>query len=96
MMELYLAVAVLVSAVGAFAFLVVHKKSGANTFFYLCICSILIFIGSGAAAMGSLSPGLIAYTIPLVDISLALFGVSMAVASGWLAYTFRLAGERID
>lgn len=46
--------------------------------------------------MGSLSPGLIAYTRPLVDISLALFGVSMAVASGWLAYTFRLAGERID
>ena len=46
--------------------------------------------------MGSISPGLIAYTSPIVDISLALFGVSMAVASGWLTYTFRLAGERID
>ena len=96
MMELYLAVAVLASAAGALAFLAVHKKSGANTFFYMCICSILVFISSAAAMIGSLSPELIAYTSPLVDISLALFGVSMAVASGWLTYTFKLAGERID
>ncbi|HEY3422960.1 MAG TPA: hypothetical protein VGK13_07340 [Methanocellaceae archaeon] len=96
MTELYMLIAVLASAAGALAFLLVHKKSGTGTFFYLCLCSTLVFISTCAAAIGSLSPALIAYAGPLVDISIALFGVSMAAASGWLAYTFKLAGERFD
>ena len=95
-MELYLAAAVLASAVGALAFLQVHKKSGSGTFFYLCLGSALIFISAGAATMGSLSPALFPYTSPLVDVSITAFGISMAVASGWLTYTFKLAGERVD
>jgi hypothetical protein len=95
-MELYIAAAVLTSAAGALAFLQVHKRSRSGTFFYLCICSILVFISASAAAIGGLSPALIAYTSPIIDISIAVFGVSMAVASGWLAYTFKMAGERVD
>jgi len=95
-MELYMAVAVFTSAAGALAFLMAHKSSRSGTFFYLCVCSILIFISTSAAATGSLSPALAAYTSPLIDISLAVFGITMAVASGWLVYTFKLAGERID
>jgi hypothetical protein len=95
-MELYMVGAVLASATGALAFLMVHKKSGSGTFFYLLICSIVVFIGSGAAAIGGISPALIIYTSPLVDISLALFGISMAVACGWLVYSLKLAGERFD
>ncbi len=95
-MELYMVDAVLASAAGALAFLQVHKRSGSGTFFYLYLCSTLVFISASAATIGSLSPALIAYTGPLIDISIAVFGISMAVVSGWLVYTFKLAGERID
>jgi hypothetical protein len=87
---------VLASAAGLIAFIQVHKKSGSGTFFYLCVCSVLIFISAIAATIGSLNPALFAYTRPLVDISIAAFGISMAVASGWLIHTFKLAGERVD
>ncbi len=95
-MKLYVVAAVLASAAGALAFIRVYKRSGPGTFFYFCLCSILIFISASAAVIGSLSPASIAYMSPLVDISIAAFGISMAVASGWLAYSFRLAGERLD
>jgi hypothetical protein len=96
MMQLYMAAAVLASAAGTLAFIRVHKMSGSRTFFYLCLCSILVFISSSAATIGSLSPVLFAYTSPIVDISIAAFGISLAIASGWLTYTFKLAGERVD
>lgn len=95
-MEFFLAAGVLISVIGAMAFLLVYKKSGSGTFLYLCICSILVLISSGAAMVGSISPALVSYTGPLVDMSLGLFGFSMAVASCWLVYTFKLAGERYD
>lgn len=95
-MKSYVVAAVLASAASALAFIRVYKRSGTGTFFYFCICSILLFISASAAAIGGLSPASIVYTIPLADISIAAFGVSMAVASGSLAYSFRLAGERFD
>ena len=95
-MELYTAATLLASAVGLLAFLQVHKRSGSGTFFYLCLCSILIFISASAATTGSLSPALFAYMSPLIDISIAAFGIFMAVASGRLIHTFKLAGERVD
>lgn len=95
-MKLYIATAVLASATGALAFIRVYKRSGSGTLFCLCLCSIFIFIGASAAAISSLSPMLTAYASPLMDVSILFLGVSMAAASGWLAYTFKLAGERFD
>ncbi len=95
-MKLYLIAAVLTSATGALAFILVNKSSRSGIFFYLCLCSILLFISASAAAISSFSPVLIAYTSPLIDISIVFFGISLAVASGWLAYSFKLAGEHVD
>ena len=72
-MKLYLVAAVLASAAGALAFILVNKSSRSGTFFYLCLCSILLFISASAAAISSLSPVLIAYTSPIIDVSIVIF-----------------------
>jgi hypothetical protein len=86
-MEPIAIVIVLSSAVGSLAFRHVYKITQVGTFLYLYAALISLLVAACAYAI-SLSP--------MMDIGIAASGISMAVASGWLAYTFRLAGERVD
>ncbi len=77
----------LVSICGALAFRHIYKISSVGTFLYLYAASISLLVAVCAWVVG-LSAA--------VDLGIVAFGVSMAMAAGWLTYTFRLAGERID
>lgn len=86
-MELLSAPLVLASAAGALAFRHAYRVSAVGTFLYLYAASLSLLAAACAWAVG-LSAA--------IDIGIAAFGASMAVAAGWLAYTFRLAGEQAD
>jgi hypothetical protein len=61
-------------------------------FFLILLAAALAISGASAALAISAWPAAEA----LSDLSLALFGAALAVASRQLAYSFMLAGERLD
>ena len=93
--ELLLA-GIIVPAIGVIAFLLIHRKTRTQAFFYLYLCPVFLFFAA-CSSLAAMSNGTLnAYADPLADLMIAASGVALAGAAGSLLYAFRLAGEWID
>ena len=88
--------AVLLSVAGVLAFRYVKRIAGVGAYRYLYACALSLLIAACSSALAAIKPEISDYAGPLVDISLAAFGILLASASGWLIYTFRRAGDGDD